>query len=184
MTWKPVKGYEGLYEVSDKGEVRSLPRLKYGRFTKTGERQGYMTKEKLLSPKVDKDGYLCVCLFDYDGNSSHRRIHRLVATAFIDQPSGKDIVHHIDENVKNNNVSNLMWVTTKENLFASDVFGKLSKQFSTPILCKDLSGDVVGRFSSVRQASESLRLDVRHISSVLNGRRKHTRGLVFEREVM
>lgn len=181
MIWLPVKGYEGFYEVSDNGDVRSLPRLKYGRHKKDGTRSIYLTKEKMLSPKVDKDGYLSVTLTAYDGNRLMCKVHRLVAIAFLKKPNDKDIVHHKDENVQNNRVDNLMWVTPKENLFASDVFGKLSKQFSISVLCKNLSGDVIGQFSSVREAGELLGLDARHISSVLNGRRNHTRGFVFER---
>mgnify|MGYP003536739552 CR=1 FL=1 len=181
--WKEVDGYEGLYEVSNYGKVISLPRLKYGRYGKHGIRQSYMTKLKLLSPKVDKDGYLSVTLTDYDGNRVMHRVHRLVAIAFIDKVDGKDVVHHKDGNVENNTVNNLAWVTTQENLWARDVFAELSDKFSTPVLCKTLTGEVVDHFQSVREAANRLSLDPRHISSVLNGRRKHIKGYVFEREV-
>ena len=179
--WKPVKGYEGLYEVSNLGQVRSLSRTKQGKFKKNGLPSYYTTKEKLLKPKVATDGYYTVTLSDKYGTRKFCRVHRLVATAFIENPDNKEIVHHKDENIKNNRVENLAWVTNRENLFASDVFGKLSRIFSTPILCRTKSGEFVGEYESVTIASKSLGIDARNISSVVNGRRNHTRGYVFER---
>ncbi len=179
--WKPIKGYEGLYEVSNLGQVRSLPRIKRGKFMKDGLPSYYKTKEKLLKQKIAQDGYVTVCLCDKVGSMKWCRVHRLVATAFIENPDNKEIVHHKDENIKNNCVENLAWVTPRENLFASDVFGKLSRIFSTPIVCRTKSGEFVGEYESVTIASKSLGIDARNISSVVNGRRNHTRGYVFER---
>ena len=181
--WKPIEGYEGLYRVSNLGQVRSLPRTKQSRCDRYGIPTYCTTKDKILSPKVDKDGYLSVTLTDYVGNRRCFRIHRLVATAFLPNPNHYEVVHHKDENVTNNRVDNLAWVTPRENLFASDVFGKLSKIFSTPIVCKTTAGELVGEYESVTQASAHLGIDKRHISAVLNGKRNHTRGYVFERRI-
>lgn len=181
--WKPVKGYEGLYEVSTLGQVRSLPRVKRGKFRKNGSQSYHTTKEKLLKPKVAMDGYFTVTLCDKNGSRKFCRVHRIVATAFIDNPYNNEIVRHKDENILNNCVENLTWVTPRENLFASDVFGKLSRIFSTPIVCRTTSGEFVGEYESVSKASKSLGIDVRNISSVVNGRRNHTRGYVFERKL-
>lgn len=181
--WKEVVGYEGLYEVSNYGRVLSLPRLKYGRTSKDGQQTVYRTKKKLLSPKVDKDGYLSVTLTDPDGNRAMRRVHRIVAIAFIDKPEGKDVVHHKDENVKNNSVHNLAWVTNKENLSASDVFGKLAKIHGVPIVQKDTDGNVLAYFPSCQEAARQLGLDVRHINAVVTGKRKRHKGFVFEEVV-
>ena len=179
--WRYVEGYKYLYQVSNLGQVRSTPRIKQGKFKKDGTPTYYITKHKILSPKVDKDGYLVVTLYDICGNTRCFRVNRLVATAFIKNPNNSEIVHHKDECVTNNCVDNLAWVTPRENLFASDVFGKLSKKFSTPIICKTKMGELVGEYDSVVDAGKSLGVDPRHISSVLNGRRKHTKGYVFER---
>lgn len=173
-TWKPVTGYEGLYEVSDAGQVRSLPRIKNG---KTGTT--YLTKQKTLSQKVGKDGYLNCTLTDRNGNARMFRVNRLVATAFHENPEGKEVVHHKDQNIKNNSASNLEWVTTKENLYASDVYGQLSEKFRKPISCETVDGKPIGNFRSVRQASEYLNIDARHISAVINGRRKSVKNYRF-----
>ena len=99
--WRDIDGYEGLYQVSNKGRVKSL---KYG-------------KERILRPGWKTGGYLFVILCK-NGNQSKQRIHRLVAQAFIPNPNNKPQVNHLDENKKNNCVDNLEWATAKENTTA------------------------------------------------------------------
>lgn len=96
VLWKRVKGYEALYLVSTKGEVKSLRKNK---------------KLKLLNMS---NGYLKVCLYK-DNKMSNILVHRLVAEAFIPNPENKPLVDHINTNRKDNNVKNLRWVTNKEN---------------------------------------------------------------------
>ena len=93
--WKDINGFEGLYKISDSGDVLSLRR------------------NIILKPKIDKDGYCVVCLFN--GKNNHRTIHRLVAGAFIEQKDGCNIVNHIDCNKLNNCVDNLEWTTISGN---------------------------------------------------------------------
>jgi len=94
--WKPVVGYEGLYEVSNKGEIKSV---------KT---------QKLLKPRLST-GYAMVALWN-NGVRKDLKIHRLVAIAFIGNPLNKPQVNHIDCIKLNNNVNNLEWVTNSENI--------------------------------------------------------------------
>ena len=99
--WKPIKGYENYYEVSNLGKVRGLRRLikhKYGR--------PYMQEGKEKVPQKRSTGYLFVRLFK-DGEGKSFNIHRLVAEAFIDNPNGYPVVNHKDESRTNNVVSNL-----------------------------------------------------------------------------
>jgi len=100
--WKDVKGYEGLYRVSDYGRINSIP----------GKRG--ITIEKILKPKLDKYGYLCISL----SNKGHKTfmIHKLVLEAFIgSKPFPKAVCRHLDGNKLNNNVKNLQWGTCQEN---------------------------------------------------------------------
>ena len=100
--WKDIQGYEGLYQVSNLGEVRSL---KYkGR-----------NNIKILKGASDKDGYRRVALFDKEKCRKEYRIHRLVAEAFIPNPENKPQVNHIDGCKYNNIVQNLEWCTNQEN---------------------------------------------------------------------
>lgn len=101
--WKPIKGYEGLYEVSNLGRVKSLPK-----------RAGFsVRKEFIKSIFSDKEGYLKVDLCN--GRGKQMYVHRLVADAFIPNCDNKPMVNHIDGNKQNNSVENLEWCTCQEN---------------------------------------------------------------------
>lgn len=103
--WKDVVGYEGLYQVSNMGRVKSCERL---------TRNNHIVKEKIRKPKIDKDGYCCVSLW-IDGVSKEQFIHRLVAQSFIPNPDNKPCIDHINTNKTDNRVENLKWCTHKEN---------------------------------------------------------------------
>lgn len=93
--WKPVVGYEGLYEVSEKGQIKNL---------KT---------QHVLTPR-NSTGYSMVALFK-NGERRDLKIHRLVACSFLENPQNKPQVNHKDGNKLNNNLENLEWCTNSEN---------------------------------------------------------------------
>lgn len=107
--WKPVKGFEGLYEVSNLGKIKSIER-KIQR-----ENWGFLSvREKILKQNIGTTGYYQVSL--WKNNKGHiRKVHRIVAEAFIPNIQNKRIVDHIDTNPLNNNATNLRWATDKEN---------------------------------------------------------------------
>ncbi|WNT43856.1 HNH homing endonuclease [Lactococcus phage PMBT68] len=92
--WKDIIGYEGLYQVSNLGRVKG---------------------KRMKGLYTDKDGYYHVNLYK-NGKMTNTFVHRLVALNFIDNPENKAQVNHIDENKSNNAVSNLNWMTNKENI--------------------------------------------------------------------
>ena len=94
---KDIKGFEGLYQITDDGRVYSIRRDMY------------------LKPRKDKDGYLLVNLYK-DKKQYTKKIHRLVGEAFLDNPEGKAEINHIDCQRDNNCVSNLEWTTHRENV--------------------------------------------------------------------
>lgn len=111
MKWKQVRGWEGLYEVSDDGHVRSLDRLVE---RSNGTSQKFSGKE--LKSFKNSAGYLVVRLSDAsNGRRECARVHRLVATSFIENPDMKPEVNHIDGDKSNPRLSNLEWVTPHEN---------------------------------------------------------------------
>lgn len=103
--WKPIKDYEGLYQVSNLGRVKSLERI---------DSLGHKRKEKIFKPRKDKYGYLRVSLWK-DGKGKMVSIHRLVAIHFIPNPDNLPEVNHKDENKENNTLSNLEWCDRKYN---------------------------------------------------------------------
>lgn len=112
--WRPVVGYEGSYEVSDLGNVRSVDRKVLYPFpgTKKMAKRFFLGKKLILCP--DKDGYLTACL-SINQNREKARVHRLVADAFIPNPENKPHVNHLNSNVTDNRVKNLEWCTPLEN---------------------------------------------------------------------
>ena len=108
--WRPIEGYEGLYEVSSYGKVRSLDR-----YVKNGHSSYRLQKGRVLSPTKDRYGYLFVIL---TCNGKHKMflVHRLVAQAFIINFDNLLEVNHKDEDKTNNSVENLEWCDRKYNL--------------------------------------------------------------------
>lgn len=112
--WKDIEGYEGLYEVSSNGRVRSHDRL----IDRTGVGQGaYVLKGRVLKLRSDRDGYILVTLSS-DGIARTFKVHRLVAQAFIPNPENLSQVDHDDGRRANNRVINLKWSTVRNNLLA------------------------------------------------------------------
>ena len=107
--WKDIEGYEGLYQVSDKGEVRSLDRVERSKGDSVRVRKGRVKKLN-----INQDGYYKVTLWK-DNRSKTFVVHRLVANAFIPNPNNLPVVNHKDGEKTNNNVSNLEWCTVQEN---------------------------------------------------------------------
>lgn len=108
--WKDIKGYEGYYQISNFGRVKSLDRI-----VKRNSKFGNLhLKEKILVPTSDKDGYLCVMLHRKNKVIRSVKVHRLVANHFIPNPENKSTVNHKDGNKINNNINNLEWATRSE----------------------------------------------------------------------
>lgn len=107
--WQPIEGYEGLYEVSDLGRIRSLER-------KVKKWDGFRTVEqKELRPTMLNNGYLQVTLFK-QGHRKKKSVHRIVAEAFMSKPADADRVLHNNDIKTDNRLLNLRWGNHKENM--------------------------------------------------------------------
>ena len=122
--WKDVNGYEGLYQVSNLGNVKSLGNNK-------------SRKEKILKPIVQKSGHLMV-QFCKEGKLKGYLIHRLVAEAFIPNPLKLPCVNHKDENPSNNSLENLEWCTVQYNTNYGTAIKRRVEKRSIAIYCIEL----------------------------------------------
>lgn len=172
--WKPISGYEGLYEVSNMGRVKSverdLPHKTYGT---------WHIRERILKPywagKKKNGQYLAVWLHCGHGVQRTYRVHRLVAEAFIEKVPGKDFVNHIDCDRSNNAVSNLEWCTLQENTahaFANGRCENVCKCHEVPVVNVE-TGEV---FRSLKLASEKYGVTGGAISRALRGKAKTSCG--------
>jgi hypothetical protein len=129
--WRDIKGYEGFYQVSNRGDVRSLNRT-----VGTGIKQN--VKGVDMSLRLH-NGYLDV-LLSKNGATRRRTVHRLVAEAFIPKKKGKEFVNHIDGVKSNNNVENLEWVSRSGNMrhaFSNGLMKNLSNKNVPILISKD-----------------------------------------------
>lgn len=111
--WRPISGYEGYYEVSNEGRIRSL-----GRTTNQNNHGGETTahyKGKVLTGRADSRGYKTVHI-SKNGTARRLLVHRVVAEAFCNKPDGCEMVNHIDNDPSNNRANNLEWTTPKGNM--------------------------------------------------------------------
>jgi ABC-type Na+ transport system ATPase subunit NatA len=120
--WKDIIDFEGLYKISNYGNIKSCSRYVN---IKSGKR---VVNEKLLSLAKDRDGYLMAILCK---NATRKtvKVHRLVANAFIEKIDGKFFVNHIDSNKSNNNLNNLEWVSNLENICHSRLKMKTTSKY-------------------------------------------------------
>ena len=150
--WKDIQGYEGMYQISSHGRVRSF---KYN-------------KPKILKPQRHYKGYLFITLHK-NGISKKYKIHRLVAQAFIPNPNNYPQVNHKDEIKHNNNINNLEWCTVAYNNTYHDKAKKIGEKNKRKVLCVT-TGHI---FESVKEARSFFNIKgVSTISECCNGKRK------------
>ncbi len=181
--WKDVIGFEGLYQVSNLGRVKSLDR-------KVNSRYGInrIISGKILKKLINTKGYLYVDLKRKCKGKKHL-IHRLVAQAFIPNPENKPQVNHIDGNKQNNCVSNLEWNTISENqqhAFANHLnhpnnVGKFGKKHpkSIKILMFDNAMNYIKCFDSIADAERTLKINSSHISKCCRKKLKTAGGFIW-----
>lgn len=184
--WKDIEGYEGLYQVSSFGNIKSL----------------HFGKEKLLKPQPNSNGYLRVSL-SKNNNWIYFFVHRLVASVFLKNNNNLPCVNHKDENPLNNHVSNLEWVTHKENMNYGTIIerkrksmkGKFDgknnpfygqkhteeskKKMGTPIIQYSKDNVFIKEFESITQASIELNISKNSICNCLKGKSKHCGGFIW-----
>lgn len=169
--WEHIKGYEGLYKVSNCGRIASLPHVTHRGFCTV------TTPLVILTPRVKDNGYLFVSLSHGSNESVKQKyVHRLVAEAFIPNPCGKKEVDHIDGDRKNNVVTNLRWATRLENVLNENTVHKNAKKIR--VSTKD--NIEIGIYSSMTSASKTLGVSRYILRKAMNQQDKEIKFLVSE----
>jgi len=173
--WKDIKGYEGLYQVSDMGRVKSLERTL---INMNGQKRHW--KERILKQGANRDGYLLVSLCNGSGKMKTLLVHRLVCEAFHETPENKPEVNHINENKLDNRACNLEWVTAKENSNHGTRPARIAKARSKPVGQYTPNGKFVKVWQSALEVEKQLGFVKSHICEVARGKRKTAYGYVWK----
>ena len=170
--WRDVVGYEGLYQVSNLGRVRSLGRIIYWRGT------SLFREGRIMTPRINKYGYFQLTLTKDKKHKTHT-VHRLVAEAFIPNPDNLPQVNHKDENKLNNCIDNLEWCDSPNNCNYGTRNKRISasqindKNKSKPILQYTLSNFLLKEYKSIHEANRDTGIDRKDISYVCNNKCGH-----------
>lgn len=175
--WRSITGYEGLYEVSNIGRVRSLTRYK-----------------KVIKPHITNAGYYQYQLW-HNGECHVASAHRLVAQAFVPNPSKDNVVNHIDENKLNNSAENLEWISHADNCRYGTAIARRTqhldyskrrinnanqiKACSKRINQYTKDGEFVRTWASATECSRETGMSISGIRSVVNGKRNSIFGFIF-----
>jgi hypothetical protein len=167
--WRDIKGYEGRYQVSNLGEIKSL---KYAQ----------MDLQRILKPHITARGYYSICLCN-NGTSEVTTVHRVVAKTFIDNPLNLPQVNHKDGNKLNNRVDNLEWVTARQNTehaWKNELKKGGKYLYNTQSVYQfDLNMNFIRKYDTQSEAEEITGIKQGDISKCCNKKRNKAGGFIW-----
>lgn len=174
--WKDIFGYEGLYQVSTSGRIKSVAR----HTTKGGIMKTYLSKDT---------GYIGLSL-SKNGKVRYATIHRIMAEAFIPNPENKPCINHKNSIRNDNRIENLEWCTHSENNIHAYKFGNnkitknhLSQKTKKPVLQYDLSGNFIREFNSARTVEKLCNINHSNIRKCCIGKAKKANGFIWKYKI-
>ena len=175
--WKDIKGFEGLYQVSTLGRVRSLDKYVNAKIRNIDK---VLKRGKILKPTYDKDGYLRVYLYK-NGKGTNFFVHRLVAKTFIPNPLNLPEVNHKDEVKTNKRRWNLEWCSSEYNKHYGTAIKRRVEKQSKKVYQYNLKGELVNTWISVAEAGRN-GYDAKNISACCLGKHKTHKGFIWSYE--
>lgn len=170
--WKDIPGYEGMYQVSNLGNIRGVDR-----YVKQMHGGLQFKKGQLLRQKKNNRGYKIIILTKYHKQKTFT-IHRLVAMAFIPNPQQLPEINHIDCDKTNNRVENLEWCDRNQNLNHGERKKLHDKAVSKAVCQYDLEGNFIHEWSSIAEAQNELKIG--NISNACSGKYKKAGGYIWK----
>lgn len=163
--WKDIKDYEDLYQISNLGRLRKIK-----------------NKIQIIKPIKCTNGYLEYALWK-NGKRKVFLVHRLVAQYFIDNKNNLPEVNHIDENIENNSVINLEWITSKDNAnygTRNIKCREANRKNFKRVIQYDLENNIIKQFECISDAAKSVNGDSSFISRVCKGKQKTAYGYIWK----
>lgn len=176
--WRPVRGLEDLFEVSNKGRIKRRKRL-----VKYSDGSVHLYKEMVLRGGTSSTGYRVVNC-SVNGNRINIPVHRAVCEAFIENPNNLPFVNHKDENPQNNNVENLEWCTPKYNSNYGTCKKRIREQrikngYSRVVVLYDITGTVLAEFDTIKDAAKSIGVSDMTVANCCEGVSPSANGYIF-----
>lgn len=161
--FRDIKGYEGLYQVSNFGRIKSL----------------WFGKEKILKEEIDNDGYRRVMLYK-NKIGKHYKIHRLVYITFIGEIDDDKQVNHLNEDKADNSIFNLNLLTSKENINYGSAIQRRADKRSKTVIQFTKDNEFVREYKSIHEAGKINNIQFKNISSCCLGKRKTCGGFIWK----
>ena len=161
--WKDIPEYEGLYQISNLGDIRKI----------------WKTKKTICKPSFDNKNYKQIVLTKNKKRKSYK-VHRLVALTFLSNPNNYEEVNHKDENKQNNFVDNLEWCTSKYNCNYGTRNYRCTKHRLHRIQQYDKKNNLIGEYSSLKEAEKITNIKYQQISSCCRNLRKTAGGYIWK----
>lgn len=169
--WKDIKEYQGKYQVSNLGKIRTLIKWDLNK-------RKYIATIKNIKLRKDKDGYILVDLHKNNKTKTFK-VHRLVAEAFISNPNNYPQINHKNEIKNDNRVENLEWCSNEYNARYGTKNQRAAKKNKKKVLQYDLKGNFIEEYSSLTEAGSKNNMNITNISAVCIGKAKTSYGYIW-----